>query len=73
LARLPRDTLLAASGDVATALYALGDHAAAAAMLTLAVSQHEHHITIHGRSAPYDGLRRDPRTSALIASIESTR
>jgi len=36
-----------------------------------AAEQHEPWIVIYGRSAPYDGLRKDPRLAALFAKIEA--
>jgi serine/threonine-protein kinase len=71
LALLPRDTLLSAGGMAAAALSVLGDRDAAATMFRRAAEQHEPWIVIYGRSAPYDGLRKDPRLAALFAKIEA--
>jgi tetratricopeptide (TPR) repeat protein len=73
LRRLPADTLVAVGGAVAAALDALGDREAAVAMFKRAVAQHDPWIFLWGRSAPYDGLRKDPRLAALFAKIESPR
>jgi hypothetical protein len=35
------------------------------------VAQHDPWITFVGRGAPFDGLRKDPRLTALFARIES--
>jgi hypothetical protein len=56
---------------VAAALDALGDRDAAATMFRRAVAQHDPWVWIGGRSAPYDGLRKDPRLAALFAKIEA--
>ena len=71
LARLPKDPALAASGDGAAALDALGERDAAVAMFSKAVEQHDQWILIAGHAAPYDGLRKDPRLAALFARIEA--
>jgi tetratricopeptide (TPR) repeat protein len=73
LARIPRDTLIAAAGMVAAALDALGDRDSAVAMFRRAVAQHDPWILSTGRSAPYDGLRKDLRLKALFAKIEAPR
>jgi serine/threonine-protein kinase len=71
LARLPKDTALSASGEVAVALDALGDRDAAVAMFERAVAQHDQWITIAGHAGPYDGLRKDPRVASLFTKIEA--
>ena len=71
LARLPKDPALAASGDGAAALDALGERDAAVAMFKRAVEQHDPWILIAGRAAPYDGLRKDPRVVPLFVKIEA--
>ena len=71
LARLPRDSLVSAGGTVAAALDALGDRDSAVRMFQRAVAQHDPWIFVLGRSAPYDGLRQDPRLTALFAKIEA--
>jgi TolB-like protein/tRNA A-37 threonylcarbamoyl transferase component Bud32 len=71
LARLPRDTLVSAGGTVAAALDALGDRDSAVTMFRRAVEQHDPWLFVLGRSAPYDGLRGDPRVTALFAKIEA--
>jgi len=71
LARLPRDTLVSAGVTVAAALDVLGDRDSAVTMFRRAVAQHDPWIFIQGRSAPYDGLRKDPRLAALFAKIEA--
>jgi serine/threonine-protein kinase len=71
LARIPRDTLVAASGQTAVALDALGDRDSAVAMFRRAVAQHDPWIMNYGRSAQYDGLRKDPRLAALFEKIEA--
>ena len=70
LARLPRDTLLSAGGLVAAALDALGDRDAAVVMFRRAMAQHDPWVFVL-RSAPYDGLRKDPRLAPLFAKIEA--
>jgi TolB-like protein/tRNA A-37 threonylcarbamoyl transferase component Bud32/Tfp pilus assembly protein PilF len=71
LARLPKDPALAASGDVAAALDALGERDAAVAMFERAVAQHDQWILIAGRAAPYAELRKDPRVAPLFTKIEA--
>jgi tetratricopeptide (TPR) repeat protein len=71
LARLPDDTLVSVSGAVAAALDALGDRDAAVAMFKRAVAQHDQWITIVGRGAHFDALRKDLRLTAVFARIES--
>jgi len=71
LSKLPRDTLISAGGMVAAALDALGDREASVALFRRAVAQHDPWILNWGRAAPYDGLRKDPRLTALFAKIEA--
>jgi eukaryotic-like serine/threonine-protein kinase len=71
LARLPRDTIVSTGGMVAVTLDALGDRDAAVAMFRRAVAHHDPWLWVYGRSAPYDGLRKDPRLTALFAKIEA--
>ena len=71
LARLRADTLVSVGGAVAAALDALGDHEAAVAMFKSAVAQHDPWLWTWGRSAAYDGLRKDPRLASLFAKIEA--
>jgi TolB-like protein/tetratricopeptide (TPR) repeat protein len=71
LARLPRDTALAATCSVAAAYDALGEHDAAAVVLRQAVSLHDIFLTIESHSGMYDGLRRDPQLAPLFAKIEA--
>jgi hypothetical protein len=63
--------LLSSSGEIATALDALGERDAAVAMFRRAVAQHSPWIWISDQSAPYDGLRKDPRLMAVFATIEA--
>jgi tetratricopeptide (TPR) repeat protein len=71
LGRIPRDTLIAAAGMVAAALDALGERDSAVTIFRRAVADHDPWILSTGRSAPYDGLRKDPRLAALFAKIEA--
>ena len=61
---------LPAMGVLAAALEALGDHAAAVAMIERAVRQPDAWLQMYNRSARYDALRRDPRADSIMASIE---
>jgi DNA-binding SARP family transcriptional activator/TolB-like protein/Tfp pilus assembly protein PilF len=71
LARVPRDPMLSTAGEIATALSVLGEHDSAVAMFRRAVAQHDQRLMSGSRSAPYDGLRNDPRLEALFAEIEA--
>ena len=71
LARLPRDPMLSAAGEIATALDVLGEREAAVAMIRRAVAVHDQRLMSGGRSAPYDGLRTDSRLAPLFARIEA--
>jgi serine/threonine-protein kinase len=71
LARVSRDPLLSASGEIATALDQLGDRDSAVAMFRRAVAQHDQRIMAGSRSEPYDRLRKDERLTALFAEIEA--
>jgi eukaryotic-like serine/threonine-protein kinase len=71
LGRIPQGSTTAAAGMVAAALDALGDRDSAVAVFRRAVAQHDPWLLSTGRSAPYDGLRKDPRLKSLFARIEA--
>jgi serine/threonine-protein kinase len=71
LARLPHDPLHSTGGMIAAAFDALGDRGAAVAIFQRAVALHDPWIFLWGRSAAYDGLRKDPRLASLFAKIEA--
>jgi predicted Zn-dependent protease len=73
LARVPRDSLLSSSGEIATALDALGERDAAVATFRRAVAQRTPWLWVYDRGAPYDGLRKDPRLTALFAKIDAAQ
>ena len=73
LARLPRDTLIAAAGLVAAALDAIGERDSAIAVFQRAVAHHDPWLLSTGRSAPYESLRKDPRLRGLFAKIEAQK
>jgi TolB-like protein/Flp pilus assembly protein TadD len=70
LTRIAQDPTTAAAGMVAAALDALGDRESAVAVFRRAVAQHDPWLLSTGRSAPYDGLRKDRRLKPLFARIE---
>jgi serine/threonine-protein kinase len=71
LARVPRDPLLAVSGEIAFALDAMGERDAAVDMFQRAAGQHDQRTIVSTRSEPYDGLRSDRRLAPLFAKIDA--
>ena len=61
---------LPAMGVLAATLEQLGDHEAAVAMLDRAAKQPDSWLNMYNRAERYDALRRDPRASAIMMSIE---
>ena len=60
-----------ASGSLAAAYDALGEHDRAIALLRSAFEQHDPWLMIAGRSPAYDRLRKDPAGAALFARAEA--
>jgi serine/threonine-protein kinase len=60
-----------ATGATAAALEALGDHEAAVALLTEAISRRDSWLVTFSRTPRYDKLRKDPRAAAMLAKLET--
>ena len=60
---------LPATGAYAAALEELGDHAAAVALLSEAIAQHDVWVVQFPRSLRYDKFRRDPRAAAMLDQL----
>jgi TolB-like protein/tRNA A-37 threonylcarbamoyl transferase component Bud32/Tfp pilus assembly protein PilF len=57
------------TGAIAATLEELGEHAAAVALLTEAVAQHDVWTVQFPRSARYNRLRKDPRVAAMLDKL----